>query len=307
MRWGEGGRYCLDFSRPLLMGILNVTPDSFSGDGVAGDVTAAVGRGVELARNGADVVDVGGESTRPGADAVSVAEELSRIIPVVRALSRRLEIPVSVDTSKPEVMEEALLAGAAMINDVSALGVVDASGGVAVAVDGAEAEAEEHLLDRRKVSLLAGLDVPVCLMHRRGTPKGMQDNPWYRDVVREVYHFLERRIAACRKGGIDRRRLIVDVGIGFGKSAGHNLELMRHHGMFSGLGQPLMLGVSRKRIVGHLSGVADPGMRDTASHALAVLGMRTGVRMFRVHDVAGARQALTAAWGWMNDGERRKR
>ncbi|HIJ82630.1 MAG: Dihydropteroate synthase [Magnetococcales bacterium] len=289
MCWGSGRRFRLDFSRPRIMGILNLTPDSFSGDGMRGRVADAVARGVEMERQGADVVDVGGESTRPGATEVSVEEELDRVVAVVAALAQRLEIPVSVDTCKPQVMEASLEAGAGMINDVSALGAADGD--------------ENGPVDRRKVALLADGTCPIVLMHRQGKPQEMQKNPHYRDCVWDIYRFLDRRIQELQGFGIDKKRLIADVGFGFGKSVGHNLELMRRQGAFRGLGVPLLFGISRKRVVGALCGEENPGLRDVGSHMLAVFGMLTGAQMFRVHDVAGARQALAAAWGWMNDGE----
>ncbi|MBF0132141.1 MAG: dihydropteroate synthase [Magnetococcales bacterium] len=299
LRWGRNERFCLDFGRPCIMGILNVTSDSFSGDGLLGcgkgadaveqGVEQAVERGVEMARLGADIIDVGGESTRPSAQPISTKDELARVVGVVAALARRVAVPISVDTSKLEVMEAALDAGAGMINDVSALGMAGGD--------------DRDLLDPRKAALLANAGVPIVLMHRRGRPEDMQNNPQYGDVVGEVYDFLNRRIAACQENGIDKRRLLVDVGIGFGKSVRHNLELLRCQRVFRGLGVPLLLGVSRKRIVGFLSGEETPHLRDVGSHVLAVFGMLTGASVFRVHDVAGARQALATAWGWMNDGE----
>lgn len=290
MTWAaNGGEYHLDFSRPCIMGILNLTPDSFSGDGLAGCVEEAVRRGVEMVRQGADIIDVGGESTRPGADAVAPEEEAARIVPVIAALAREVKVPVAVDTSKPEVMEVALEAGAAMINDVSGLG-------------GAGGD-ESSPLDPRKVKLLLEREVPVILMHRQGEPQVMQRNPHYRDVVWDVHRFLGRRVRECVQAGIAKKRLIVDVGFGFGKTSRHNLALMQRQRAFRGLGVVLLFGVSRKRIVGLLAGEKDPKSRDVASHVLAVLGMLTGAMIFRVHDVLGARQALAAAWGWVHDGE----
>ncbi len=287
LRWGAGQRFCLDFSRPRIMGILNLTPDSFSGDGVAHNVAEAVAKGIAMAHAGADVIDVGGESTRPGAMQVVLEEELSRVIPVIAELARRLAIPISVDTTKPEVMEAALEAGAGMVNDVSALGGADGD--------------ERTALDQSKVALLKDLDLPICLMHRQGTPGTMQNDPHYQDVLWDIYRFLDRRIGECCSGGIDKKRLLADVGFGFGKRAGDNLALMWHQRMFLGLGVPLLFGISRKRITGLLCGAVNPESRDTASHILAVFGMLTGARMFRVHDVAGARQAMVTAWEWMND------
>ncbi|MBF0422679.1 MAG: dihydropteroate synthase, partial [Magnetococcales bacterium] len=238
---------------------------------------------------GADIIDVGGESTRPGAVTVSAAEELARVVAVVQALAQRVEVPISVDTSKLEVMEAALEVGAGMINDVSALGGADGD--------------ENSPLDQRKVALLLKNDALVVLMHRQGTPQAMQIDPKYQDVVWDVYRFLDRRVQECQQAGIAKERLLVDVGFGFGKTAGHNLELMRRQRVFRGLGVALLYGVSRKRVVGLLSKEKRPHRRDVGSHVLAVFGMLTGATIFRVHDVEGARQALDTAWGWINEGK----
>ncbi|MEO5349757.1 MAG: dihydropteroate synthase [Magnetococcus sp. YQC-3] len=268
----------LDLSRPRVMGIINVTPDSFSGDGRHRSLEAAVAQGVRMAAEGADILDVGGESTRPGAQPVSSEEELARVVPVVEALAAAVELPISVDTSKPEVMQAALEAGAAMINDVTALRGVEAAGCVQ--------------------RLLAHREEPIILMHMQGTPATMQAEPLYRDVVAEVSDFLAGRIAWCVANGIDRSRLLVDPGIGFGKSHAHNLELLRRMGALCALGVPVLLGVSRKRLVGNMTRVEEAARRDAGSHVLAALGVMNGARIVRVHDVAGARQAMDVVHAW---------
>ncbi|MBF0296521.1 MAG: dihydropteroate synthase [Magnetococcales bacterium] len=255
------------------MGIVNVTPDSFSGDGLAYDPQRAVAQGLAMVEAGADLLDVGGESTRPGALPVAPQEEAARIVPVIRELASRVAVPVSADTSKPEVMAQALDAGAALINDVTALG--GPSG-------------------REAAGMLAARKTPLVLMHMQNTPVTMQRAPTYQDVVGEVYGFLADRIDFCRRAGMDGDRLLVDTGIGFGKSTAHNLTLLRRQRAFHGLGTPLLLGVSRKRVVGALTGESEPRPRDQASHLLATL---TGATMVRVHDVAGARRAMAVASG----------
>ncbi|MBF0136880.1 MAG: dihydropteroate synthase [Magnetococcales bacterium] len=257
------------------MGVVNVTPDSFSDGGLHVDPEAAVAHGMALAHAGAHILDVGGESTRPGAKPIPEAEELQRVIPVIRALADAVNVPISVDTSKASVMAAAMEAGAAMINDVTAL-------------QG----------DPEAVKILAHTSHPIVLMHMQGLPFTMQHNPHYRHVVTEVYDFLEQRIHFCQKHGIGLERLIVDPGIGFGKTASHNLELIRHLRVFYGLGVPLLLGVSRKQIVGVLTGESHPAARDPGSQVLAALGMLSGAHILRVHDVAGTHQSLAVAHGW---------
>jgi dihydropteroate synthase len=279
-QWGENNRWTVDFSRPQVMGIVNVTPDSFSGDGTQ-TVERAIAQGLEMAKQGADILDVGGESTRPGSRQVTPSEELERVIPVVSALSKQLSIPISIDSSKPEVMEQALEVGGAMINDVCALTLL-----------------EESQEGKRVLSLLAQSDCPIILMHMQGRPKTMQEAPRYHHVLSSVYGYLARRMDFCQANGIDKSRLMIDPGIGFGKTAEHNLDLMRHQRVLCGLGAPLLLGLSRKRIVGALSGEEQPQRRDSASHLLAALGYLSGAGVFRVHDVQGARQALRVATGW---------
>ncbi len=254
------GRHVLDLRRPQVMGILNVTPDSFSDGGEFFSLEAALAHARLMVEQGAAIIDVGGESTRPGAVPVAETEELRRVIPVVEALSAELSVPISVDTSKPRVMREAVAAGAGMINDVRAL---RAEGAL-------EAAAE--------------LGVPVCLMHMQGEPRTMQAAPRYQDVVAEVMRFLEARVAACEAAGIPAERLLVDPGFGFGKELAHNLELMRRLDRFQELGLPLLVGVSRKSMIG---GVLDVPVEDRlyGSIALAVLAVWQGARLIRCHDV----------------------
>lgn len=262
-----GGR-SLRLDRPRVMGIVNVTPDSFSDGGDHFDAGAAIAHGLALAAEGADILDVGGESTRPGAQAVSVEEELRRTIPVVEALSRQLAIPVGIDTSKPEVMRAAVAAGAGMINDVFALrreGALDAA---------------------------AALGVPVVLMHMQGEPRGMQANPEYDDVVGEVHRFLAERVFAAEMAGIPRTRIVVDPGFGFGKTREHNLHLLAQLQRFTELGVPVLAGLSRKRTIGELTGRADPRARVHGSVAAHLVAAQRGAMLLRVHDVAATVDAL---------------
>ncbi|WP_448612655.1 dihydropteroate synthase [Modestobacter sp. URMC 112] len=253
--------------RPLVSGILNVTPDSFSDGGrfLAGD--RALEQGLRLAAGGADLIDVGGESTRPGARQPTVEEELDRVVPVVAALARRVSVPLSVDTSRPEVMRAAVAAGAGMVNDVRAL--------------------------RRPGALaaVAELGVPVCLMHMQGSPVSMQRDPRYADVVADVRGFLAERLRACRRAGVPDEHLVVDPGFGFGKTLPHNLALLSGLGGLRALGVPVMVGVSRKSMLGELTGRAVPD-RLAGSLAAALLAAQHGARVLRVHDVAATRDAL---------------
>jgi len=261
-----GGR-ALDLSRTAIMGILNVTPDSFSDGGIFLSRDAAVAHARQMVEEGADLIDVGGESTRPGAQAVSVQEELDRVIPVIEAIARAVPVPISIDTSKPEVMRAAVAVGAGLINDVRAL-------------------REEGAL-----STAATLAVPVCLMHMQGEPRSMQHSPSYRDVVAEVGDFLEGRIAACAVAGIARNRILIDPGFGFGKTAAHNLELLRRLPEFNRFGCPILAGFSRKSMIGALFGLP-VGERLHASVALAVVAVQNGAAILRVHDVRATREAI---------------
>jgi dihydropteroate synthase len=261
-----GGRQ-IDLVRPQLMGILNVTPDSFSDGGAFSSCQAALDHAQAMVDAGASLIDIGGESTRPGAPPVALKEELTRVIPVVAALAEALSVPISVDTSKPEVMREAVSAGAGMINDVCALRVPGA------------------------LETAAGLGVPICLMHMIGEPRTMQTAPSYSDVVYEVRAFLVERLESCIGAGIPRERLVIDPGFGFGKTLEHNLSLLEHLDVFAGLGVPLLVGLSRKSMLGTLTGRAT-GERLAASVAAALLAAERGAQILRVHDVAETRDAL---------------
>ena len=258
------GKFRFDFSRPLIMGIVNVTPDSFSDGGR--DSQAAIGHALRLAEAGADILDVGGESTRPGSEPVPVEIERARILPVIEALARE-NLPVSVDTMKPEVMKDAISAGASMINDVTALQSGDCA-------------------------FLAESDVAVCLMHMQGEPRSMQDAPRYGDVVDEVDAFLAERIRAAIDSGIQRARLVIDPGFGFGKTLAQNMALLRHLDRFSAHGVPILAGLSRKSMLGALTG-RPVGERGHASVAASLLALERGADIVRVHDVAAMRDAVT--------------
>ncbi len=257
----------LDLTRPRVMGILNVTPDSFSDGGRFCDPESALRRALELQQEGADLIDVGGESTRPGAPPVGEAEELERVIPVIERLKDVVEVPISVDTSKPLVMREAVAAGAGLINDVNAL-----------RADGA-------------LETAAALQVPVCLMHMQGTPRTMQQAPSYRNVVAEVKAFLQARMAACRKAGIPSERILLDPGFGFGKRLEHNLALLRELRSLTALGRPLLVGISRKSMLGAITG-REVEERLAAGLAATVLAVERGASLLRVHDVAATVDAV---------------
>ncbi|WP_298153679.1 dihydropteroate synthase [Metallibacterium sp.] len=254
-----------------VMGIVNVTPDSFSDGGAHVTPDAAVAHGLLLAGQGADILDVGGESTRPGAAAVPLQEELRRVLPVIERLARETALPISVDTSHPEVMRAAVAAGAGFINDVRALQAPDA------------------------LHVAAQLGVPICVAHMQGEPRSMQQTPQYADVVEDVHRFLAERLFACELEGISKSRVFVDPGFGFGKTLEHNLALLRALPRLAGLGAGLMVGLSRKSMIGALTGVADAGARVVGSTAAALLAAQRGARIVRVHDVAATRQAL-AVW-----------
>lgn len=261
-----GGRV-LDLSRTAIMGILNITPDSFSDGGIFLSHDAAVARALAMVEEGADLVDVGGESTRPGAQAVPVQEELDRVIPVIEAIARAVPVPISIDTSKPEVMHAAVAAGAGFINDVRAL---RESGAVETA---------------------AALQVPVCLMHMQGEPRSMQQHPVYSDIAIEVRDFLQKRIDVCIAAGIPRQRIVLDPGFGFGKTADHNLDLLRRLGVLRALGVPILVGLSRKSMIGTLFELPVT-QRLHASVALALIAVQNGATIVRVHDVRATREAI---------------
>lgn len=271
------GERTLRFDQPSIAGILNVTPDSFSDGGTLHeDPAAAASAGVALAAAGATLIDIGGESTRPGAATVWEGDEKSRVLPVIERLARSGTL-VSIDTRKASVMEAALSAGAAIVNDVSAL-----------------------LWDDRALDVVAKAGCPVVLMHSPEPSKGPHGGAGYQDVVVEVFDWLEDRIAAVVAGGVDRSRIIVDPGIGFGKSLSDNLALINGLALFHGLGCPILLGASRKRMIGALSNEAPVGDRLGGSIALAMAGIAAGVQLLRVHDVAETVQAVRV-WRGLRD------
>jgi dihydropteroate synthase len=251
-----------------VLGIVNVTPDSFSDGGEHATLEAAVAHGLRLAEEGADALDIGGESTRPGAHDVDVENELRRVIPVIERLAKETALPISIDTSKPAVMRAAVAAGAGMINDVYGL-------------------RREGALDTA-----ASLGVPVILMHMLGEPRSMQDAPQYEDVVAEVHRFLAERIFAAEMAGIARKNIVVDPGFGFGKTAAHNLLLLAQLERFAELGVPVLAGLSRKKTIGELTGRDEPHARIHGSVAAALIAAQRGAQLLRVHDVAATVDAL---------------
>jgi dihydropteroate synthase len=268
----------LVLDRPRVVGIVNVTPDSFSDGGQHDSLDAAYAHALKLVEEGADMLDIGGESTRPGADDVSAEEEIRRVVPLIERLAAATTVPLSIDTSKPEVMRAAVGAGAGMINDVYAL-------------------RREGALDTA-----AELRVPVCLMHMQGEPRGMQDAPDYDDVVGEVHRFLTDRLFSCELAGIDRKRVLVDPGFGFGKNLEHNLALLRAMARFAELGAGAYAGLSRKSMIGAMTGRTDPAARVHGSVAAALIAVQRGAILVRVHDVAPTVDAL-AVWAAVKAGD----
>jgi dihydropteroate synthase len=260
----------LDLTHPQVMGVLNVTPDSFSDGGDFFSLDKAVARALQMEAEGAAIIDIGGESTRPGAAPVTLEDEIRRVVPVIEALQSRLKVPISIDTRKPGVMRAALQAGAGFINDINALREPGA------------------------LEVAAGFAVPVCLMHMQGEPRTMQEDPRYDNVVEEVAEFLQQRITACEQAGVGRERLLLDPGFGFGKTVAHNLYLLERLNALTRLGLPLVVGLSRKSMIARLLGL-EPGERLPASIALAVLAVERGARLVRSHDVAATWQALQMA------------
>ncbi|MBL0029489.1 MAG: dihydropteroate synthase [Rhodanobacteraceae bacterium] len=261
------GRHELRLDHARIMAVLNLTPDSFSDGGRHVGLDAALAQAERLVGEGADILDVGGESTRPGAAPVSVDEEIARVVPVIEAIAARIDVPISIDTSKPAVMRAAVAAGAGLINDVNALrgeGALEAA---------------------------AALNVSVCLMHMQGEPRTMQDAPHYDDVVGDVKRFLADRLLTCQMAGIDKKRIVIDPGFGFGKSLAHNLALLAQLGQFASIEAPLLVGLSRKQMIGTVTGrgVSD---RAAGSAAASLLAVERGARIVRVHDVAATRDAL---------------
>ena len=257
----------LDLSRPRIMGVLNVTPDSFSDGGNFNAPGKAIARAVEMVEEGAAIIDVGGESTRPGAPPVSIDEELQRVIPVIEALQAAVPVPISVDTRKPEVMHAAVAAGAGLINDVNALQQPGA------------------------LEMAASLEVPVCLMHMQGNPETMQDTPAYNDVVDEVTAFLEARADVCMQHGIPKERIFLDPGFGFGKTTEHNLLLLQQLQRLVECGYPVLVGLSRKSLIGKVLGLP-VDKRLYPGVALAVLAVWKGAALVRCHDIRATREAI---------------
>jgi dihydropteroate synthase len=257
--------------RARVMGVVNVTPDSFSDGGRFIDPARAVAHARDLIAQGADILDIGGESTRPGAQPVSAEEECARIIPVIEAL-KDCGVPISVDTRRAATMRAAIAAGAAMINDVTALAG-----------------------DEDSMKIVADSRLPVCLMHMQGEPQSMQDNPRYNNVVEDVIHFFDEKIALCEKNDIARERIIVDPGIGFGKNLEHNIALLRNVSQFGKWGCVILVGVSRKRFIGEIADVKNAADRDPGTIAASLQAVAQGARIVRVHNVGAMTQALKVA------------
>jgi len=264
-----------NLTHPLIMGILNVTPDSFSDGGKYTGVDSALAQAKSMILAGVDMIDIGGESTRPGAESVSAAEQIQRVVPVIKAIRQELSetIPISIDTTASDVAAAALAAGASLINDISA---------------------GRH--DEMILSLAAEKNVPIILMHIKGQPKNMQQAPHYENVVVEVLAHLQECVAAALAAGVEKHNIAIDPGIGFGKRKQDNLELLAHLDKFVATGYPVLLGTSRKRFMGSLCDVTEPAELVSATAATTALGVQQGVQMFRVHDVKENRQAADVSW-----------
>lgn len=269
----------LELDRPRLMGILNVTPDSFSDGGRHDGYDSAISHAQAMQQAGADLIDIGGESTRPGAKPVLIEDEIRRTAPVIAALTKAAIGPISIDTRKVPVAEQAAASGAALVNDVSGL---------------------DH--DAEMAGYVARMQLPICVMHSQGDPEVMQDNPRYGDVLLDVYDFLADRVGRLEQRGVPRSRIIVDPGIGFGKTQAHNLALLNGIALFHGLGCAILLGASRKKFIGTIGGTAEAGARVAGSVAVALAGAAQGVQILRIHDVDETRQAL-ALWTAIEQGE----
>jgi len=256
--------------RTCVMGILNVTPDSFSDGGLHYDHEKAIAHGISLVKDGADILDVGGESTRPHSELVSLEEELKRAIPVIKGLSKKVDVPVSIDTYKADVAKEAIKAGASIVNDISA-----------------------GMFDPQMLPVVAREKVGLVLMHMKGTPENMQQNPIYQSVISEIILFLEQRVQAAEALGIKRECIAIDPGIGFGKNTGHNLRIIKQLDFFHSLGCTVLIGPSRKRFIGEILNQNDPLKRVTGTQAILSMAAIAGVHVMRVHDVAEAKETLT--------------
>ena len=261
------GQFTLDLTSPRVMGILNVTPDSFSDGGHYSQTDIAVKQAYKFIEEGADIIDIGGESTRPNAEPVSLQEELDRVIPVIESLASKIDIPLSIDTYKPAVMRAAIAAGASIVNDVKALQEAGA------------------------IEAVANADVAVCLMHMQGEPRNMQDDPHYDDVVEDVVTFLLDRVAICEQAGIQKNRLLIDPGFGFGKTRMHNITLIQQLNTLVNTGYPVLVGLSRKSVLGQITG-NDIDARLYVSVSAAVVSAINGAKILRVHDVKATVEAL---------------
>ena len=261
------GQFTLDLTSPRVMGILNVTPDSFSDGGHYSQTDIAVKQAYKFIEEGADIIDIGGESTRPNAEPVSLQEELDRVIPVIESLASKIDIPLSIDTYKPAVMRAAIAAGASIVNDVKALQEAGA------------------------IEAVANADVAVCLMHMQGEPRNMQDDPHYDDVVEDVVTFLLDRVAICEQAGIQKNRLLIDPGFGFGKTRMHNITLIQQLNTLANTGYPVLVGLSRKSVLGQMTG-NDIDARLYVSVSAAVISAINGAKILRVHDVKATVEAL---------------
>jgi len=257
--------------RTLIMGVLNVTPDSFYDGGRYSNLKRAVDRAWEMVEEGADIIDIGGESSRPGASPVGEKEELERVIPVIKKLSSRIKAFISIDTYKSGVARKAIDVGAIIVNDISAL-----------------------RMDEKMAKVIESSGVPVCLMHMQGTPRNMQRNPRYKDVISEIFAFLRERIDFCEQAGIDIEKTIIDPGIGFGKTVEHNLQILKNLDQFKSLGRPIMVGVSRKSLIGKVLRL-EPEERLEGSLASAIWSMMKGASILRVHDVKETKRAVKMA------------
>ncbi|WP_342749666.1 dihydropteroate synthase [Puniceibacterium antarcticum] len=265
--------------KPRIMGILNVTPDSFSDGGKFSGPALAAAHGRQMVADGVDMIDVGGESTRPGAQTVPVESEIARVEPVITALRHAVSVPISIDTRKSTVADAAVAAGATLVNDVSGF-----------------------TYDKMLALYCARNDLPVCVMHARGDPETMQKDPRYEDVLLDVYDFLAAQVLMLQELGIPRSRIIVDPGIGFGKNQTHNLKILRNVSLFHGLGCTVLIGASRKGFIGRISGVGEAARRIPGSVAVALACVAQGVQILRVHDVPETVQAI-ALWKAVETGE----
>ena len=259
----------LSFDVPRVMGILNVTPDSFSDGGKYSSFERAEKHLKSMIFDGADIIDIGGESTRPGAVEVEISEEISRVIPIIEKMAKEISVPISVDTRKSEVARLAVFNGAALVNDVSGL-----------------------TFDRKMSDFCIKQNIPICIMHSQGLPKTMQDKPTYQDVCLDIYDFLSEQIEKLVKLGIKRKNIIIDPGIGFGKTLKHNVDLLRRISLFHGLGVPILIGVSRKKFIKTIAGLEENEDRVSGSLSVALNARSQGVQIFRVHDVKETVQAM---------------